>query len=254
MAEVTDGLEELDQGGEPGPAATVPGASTTPRVPPGGDGFAPSPASGESAATGTVTPRRGRGGAKKKRPSGAEFRRRRAAALAGEAPPPPQEPARRPEKPAAPRAAAEPATAAEEDPAALELARKTIEDPATLDFIEGLYRMPFAMWATAVKVDAVIPDDERVQRAAKLIRQCMQFWGPKAWMKYLPFVFLACALGEDVVRGVKAVKEARAEEERRHPAARRVPVLPPPAPAAVEPAAPSLPGAAPPPPPVGTGL
>lgn len=91
------------------------------------------------------------------------------------------------------------------------MAREVIEDPDTLDFIEGLYRMPFELWANAVKVPAVVPSKPRLERAAALIRKAMTLFGPKAWMKYLPLVFLVVAIGEDVVLGVRAIHDAREE-------------------------------------------
>lgn len=195
MNEVDDlsGLDEL----APGPPAPVPVvAGAAPAAAP-----VPGPSVGDLVES-AVPP--------KKRKSGAQYRQERArktgkadrpAAVkltagpspSSSSPPPPKKPEPSPE-----------------EREGLEVARRVIEDPDTLDFIEGLYRMPFELWADAVKVEAVIPDPPRVQRAAKLIRQCMGLWGPKAWMRYLPLVFLAVALGEDVVRGAKAVREAKA--------------------------------------------
>lgn len=197
-----DGLDALDGAEPPGPAPTLDGAAEV---------LAQPPALGEAAAA-AVDPV-ARGGAKKRK-SGAAYRKEARARLQGRPPKPPRVTAAPPTPPAPPRER----TAAEIDAEGLALARQIIEDPGTLEFIEGMYRMPFSLWSAAVKVPAVIPTQERLARAARLIVKAIQLFGVKQWMKYAPLVFLLIAVGEDVALGVKAMQDAKKASSGRTPA------------------------------------
>lgn len=153
----------------------------------------------------SAPPRRGPGRPKGsgKRKSGAQYRAEKKARARGAAAPPPAPP-----PPAAGDGPA-PKSAAEERPDDLRYAREVIDDPDTIRWLEGLYRMPFETWASVVHVPEVVPSDPKIERAARLLHKCMALFGPKKWMQYLPFLFLLIAVGEDVAHGYAAVKAHR---------------------------------------------
>lgn len=227
-----DDLSGLD-GAEPaGPVPSVPGAAAVQAPPRRGPGRPP------------VQPAGKKSGAQRRK----EAKERAAAAVHRDPPPAPSSAAASPP----------PKPAKEVDDAGLKMARAVVDDPSLLSWIEGLYRMPFELWATAVKVPEVVPTDEKIARTAKLIKKGIELFGIREWMKWLPLVFLLVAVGEDVAHGIGAMQAAKArkrgaappEERRRQgredlpaPAAPERPGPPPvvDAPVVVQPSFPGMP-------------